>query len=95
MNLSDYQVQMYTGISRETFECIIDWLEPVSRKKGATDKLFPSRKLLLVLMRLCHNLTQNDLACRFNIEQRSLSRILNSWIPLLSAQDLLNGHKQH
>jgi len=80
--LSDYQVQMYTGISRETFESIIDWLEPVSRMKGAADELLPSQKLLLVLMWLCHNLmiTQNDLACRFNVEQSSVSRILNSWI---------------
>ena len=84
--LSDYQVQMYTGISRETFECVTDWLKPVSSKKGAIDELSPSQKLLLVLMRLRHNLTQNDLACRFSIEQSSVSRILNNWIPLLSAQ---------
>ena len=84
--LSDFQVQMYTGISRKAFECIINWLEPVSRKKGAVDELSPTQKFLLVLMRLRHNLSQTDLACRFNIEQSSVSRILNSWIPLLSAQ---------
>lgn len=84
--LSDFQVQMYTGISRKTFECLVGWLEPVSRKKGGSDELSPSQKLLLVLMRLRHNFTQNDLACRFNIEQSSVSRLINNWVPLLSAQ---------
>ena len=84
--LSDFQVQMYTGISRKTFDCLIDWLEPVSRKKGTVIELSPSQKLLLILMRLRHNLTQNDLACRFSIEQSSVSQLLNNWVPLLSAQ---------
>ena len=66
--LSDFQVQMYTGIPRKTFDRLIDWLEPVSRKKGTVIELSPSQKLLLILMRLRHNLTQNDLACRFSIE---------------------------
>ena len=59
--LNDFQVQMYTGISRKSFECMVDWLEPVSRKTGATDDLSPAQKFLLVLMRLRHNHTQNDL----------------------------------
>ena len=80
--LNDSQVQMYTGISRKLFECIIHWFQPVSTQK----ELSPSQKLLLVLMRLRHNLCQNDLACRFNIQQSSVSRILNNWIPLLGAQ---------
>ena len=37
-------------------------------------------------MQVRHNLTQTDLACRFSLEQSSVSRILNSWIPMLSAQ---------
>jgi len=84
--LNDFQVQMYTMTSRKTFECLVAWLEPVSRKRGAIDELSPSQKVLLVMMRLRHNFTQNDLACRFNVEQSSVSRILNNWIPLLSAQ---------
>ena len=77
---------MYTGISRPIFECLVAWLQPVSRKKKATDELTPTQKLLLVLMRLHHNFPQNDLAFRFNIDQSSVSRTLNQWIPLLRVQ---------
>ena len=84
--LSDYHIQMYTGLPRKTVECLLTWLQPVSRRKGATDELAPSQKLLLVLMRLRCNFPQNDLACRFNIEQSSVSRILNQWIPMLKVQ---------
>lgn len=94
--LSDCQVQMYTGLPRKTVECLLTWLQPVSRKKGATDELAPSQKLLLVLMRLRCNFPQNDLVCHFNIEQSSVSRILNQWIPMLKVQLkalILDGHK--
>ena len=58
----------------------------MSQKKRASDELTPTQKLLLVLMRLCQNFPQGDLAVRFNIDQSSVSRILNQWIPLLRAQ---------
>ena len=61
------------------------WLDPVSRKKGAND-LSPLQKLLLVLMWLRHNHIQDDLTCRFCIEQSLVSWMLNNLIPLLSAQ---------
>jgi len=84
--LSDNEVLMYTGISRKIFDCLVAWLKPVSQKKRASDELTPTQKLLLVLMRLCQNFPQGDLAVRFNIDQSSVSRILNQWIPLLRAQ---------
>jgi len=77
---------MHTGISRPTFDCLVAWLQPVSWKKKATDELTPTQKLLLVLMRLRQNFPQNDLAFRFNIDQSSVSRTLNQWIPLLRIQ---------
>ena len=43
------------------------------KEKGLGDELEPSHKLLLVLMRLCYNFPQNNLACRFNIEQSRVS----------------------
>ena len=84
--LNDSQVKTNTGISRKLFDCIGHWLQPVSSKQGANETLSPTQKLLLALMRLRHNYTQSDLACRFNVEQSSVSRILNHWIPFLSAQ---------
>ena len=77
---------MYTGMSRKVFDCIDRWLQPVTSKQRANETLSPTQKLLLVLMRLRHNHTQSDLACHFNVEQSSVSRILNHWIPLLSAR---------
>ena len=41
---------------------------------------------LLVMTKLRYNFPQNDLACRFNVEQSSVSRILNQWIPMLKVQ---------
>ena len=84
--LNDSQVYTNTGISRKLFDCIDHWLQPVSSKQRVNETLSPSQKLLLVFMRLRHNHTQSDLACRFNVEQSSVSRILNHWIPFLSAQ---------
>ena len=43
-----------------------------------------SQKLLLVLMRIRQGLTQEDLAFRFDMDQSSVSRIFNRWIPLLA-----------
>ena len=40
----------------------------------------------LPCQRLRHNHTQSDLVCHFNVEQSSVSCILNHWIPFLSAQ---------
>ena len=84
--LTDYQVTMYTGLPRKVFECLLTWMNPIVRKKGAVHELVPSQKLLLVMMRLRCNFPQNDLACRFKVEQSSVSRILNQWIPMLKAQ---------
>ena len=84
--LNDSQVNMYTGISCKLFDCINHWLQPVSSTQRANKVLSPTQKLLLVLMRIWHNHAQSDLSCRFNVEQSSVSHILNHWIPFLSAQ---------
>lgn len=56
------------------------------KEKRATDELASSQKLHLMLMPLRCNFHKNDLACRFNIEQSSVSCILNQWIPMLEVQ---------
>jgi len=82
---TDCQVQMYTGLPLKVFDCLT-WITPVARKRGALEDLTPSQKLLLVMMRLRYYFLQNDLTCRFNVEQSSVSRILNQWIPMLKVQ---------
>ncbi|XP_065894613.1 uncharacterized protein [Dysidea avara] len=77
---------MYTGLPRKVFECLLAWIIPAVRKRGARDELDPSQKLLLVMMRVRYNFPQSDLAFRFNIDQSTVSRILNQWIPMLKVQ---------
>ena len=43
--LTDFRVQMYTGLSQKVFKYLCDWLNPVLRNKGAVDGLTPSQKL--------------------------------------------------
>ena len=84
--LTESKLQMYTGLPRKVFECLLAWIIPAVRKRGARDELDPSQKLLLVMMRVRYNFPQSDLAFRFNIDQSTVSRILNQWIPMLKVQ---------
>ena len=62
-----------------------DLVSPVSLPVPPTGRfLSDSQKLLLILMRLRQNLTQEDLAFRFDVEQSAVSRVINQWIPLLA-----------
>ena len=74
--LNDSQVNMCAGISCKLYDCIDNWLQPVASKQRGSETLHQC-KSLLVLMRLQHNRTQDDLACYFNIEQSSVLQILN------------------
>ena len=85
--LINYLVQMYTGLPRKIFDCLFAWLTPVlTLDTRGNDELSLSKKLLLVLMKLCCNFPQSDFACCFNVKQSYVSRILNRWIPLLKEQ---------
>lgn len=52
-----------------------------------------SQKLLLVLMHLRQNLTQEDWAFRFVIQQSTASGVTNQWIPSLARHLALRLHK--
>ncbi len=86
---------MYTSLGQAEFRCLVTWLSTTSVSRRSTSPcptllssaesaLTFSQTLLLVLMRIRQNLTQGDLACRFCIDQSSVSRILNQWIPMLA-----------
>ena len=87
--LSNSQLSMYTGLNLAEFNVLASWLTETSvgrRSLSPEDPCTPtfSQKLLLVLMRIKQNLTQDDLACRFSIDQFNVSRIITHWIPMLS-----------
>ena len=55
-------------------------------KQGANSLLIVSQKLLMTLMRIRRSLLQEDLAVRFVVDQSTVSRTLNTWIPILARQ---------
>ncbi len=72
--LSSSQLHLYTGLKTPEFKCLVSWLcgTSMGRRSHSPDDpatLTYSQKLLMVLMR--QNLTQEDLACRFSIDQSS------------------------
>ena len=80
---------MYTGLNRGEFNVLASWLTETSVGRRSLSPEDPctltfSQKLLLVLMRIKQNLTQDDLACRISIDQFNVSRIITHWIPMLS-----------
>ena len=88
--LTSEQLATFTEVRRNTFSLLLDWLRPVlpcnlrATSSTRTRYLNESQKLLLVLMRIRQNLTEEDLAFRFDVEQSSVSRVINQWIPLLA-----------
>ena len=87
--LSSSQLFMYTSLSKEEFRILVNWLTGTSigRRSVSPDDLCPltfSQKVLMVLMRIKQNLTQDDLACRFCVTQSSVSRIISHWVPMLA-----------
>ena len=83
---------MYTGLNCALFGILLGWLHPaIHMHRDLASPVPPtgrflsdSQKLLLVLMQLRQNLTQEDLAFRFDVEQSTVSRVINQWIPLLA-----------
>ena len=86
--LSNDQFTNYTGLSHIMFG-IPCWLSPVLPPMYMptylrTRNLTEPQKLMMVLVRIRLNLTQQDLSVRFDIDQSTVSRILNHWIPFLA-----------
>ena len=89
---------MYTGLDRNAFDILLKFLEPVvpsygnnpeeihAMHQGVHTHLTTSQKLLMTIMRIRRSLLQEDLAVRFVINQSTVSRTLNTWIPMLARQ---------
>ena len=89
---------MYTGLNRNAFDILLKFLEPVvpsygnnpeeilAMRQGVHIHLTTSQKLLMTLMRIRRSLLKEDLAVCFVINQSTVSRALNTWIPMLARQ---------
>ncbi|XP_044763919.1 uncharacterized protein LOC123320620 [Coccinella septempunctata] len=77
-------VNMYTGLPTVyIFDCLYDLFENLTLNytQGWTVGIIPKKdQLLLTLMKLRLNLLHNDLACRFNCSQATVSNIISTWV---------------
>ena len=79
----------FTGLSQSMFGILLCWLSPMLPRMymptyPRTRSLTEPQKFMMVLMRIRLNLTQPYLSVRFDIDQSTVSRILNNWIPFLT-----------
>ena len=94
--LSSNAMHLYSGLSHSQFAILLKWLTPVLPTHAGTSRetdimgihghLTLSQKLLLTLMRIRCGFLQDDLGIRFTVDQSTISRTLNQWIPLLARQ---------
>ena len=87
--LKNDELIMYTGLNCALFDILLGWLHPaihmhrdlaspVSLPIPPTSRfLSDSQKLILVLMRLWQNLTQEELAFQFDVEQITVSQVID------------------
>ncbi|XP_049925645.1 uncharacterized protein LOC126405769 isoform X2 [Epinephelus moara] len=68
---------LYTGLSVAAFHSVAEHLIPLYKGSFQLD---PTDQLLLTLMKLRHNLLQDDLAERFCVSQSVVSQLLSYWI---------------
>lgn len=84
MLLDDAQLLMYTGTKRKIFNSLLKWLHlNLNPKKDDSHLLLPSQKLM-ILMRIRQNFPWDDLACRFLVDQSTVSCTLQQLIPMLA-----------
>ncbi|VEN39655.1 unnamed protein product [Callosobruchus maculatus] len=80
----DKLVNMYTGLPNAyIFETTYSLFEhmPLNYVQGWTvGKITKRDQFLLTLMKLRLNLLHNDLACRFNVSQGTITNVVSTWI---------------
>ena len=76
-------MHIYTRFKNpDDFERIFLVLEPCF-KHHERSTLSLKEQLFLTLVKLCHNLTEEDLAFRFKIDQSTVSRIFSRWVNVI------------
>ena len=89
------QVLFFTGLTSALFNWVLqtvkDSVEVVSGSLTLEDHL------LAILMKLRLGLTNKDIAFRFNVTECDISKILRSWLPVMSQtlKPLINWPSKH
>ena len=83
-NLAEDKFLFYTGISKALFNWVLSLVRPlVTNVKGVAGFSIENH-LLLVLTKIRLGLLMEDIGHRFQISQSSVSRIWNTWVPLVA-----------
>ena len=81
---SDFWMKTYTSLNTFTlFESLFLALEPAVIKSVHVQALPFREQLFLTLVKLTHDVTEDDLAFRFKISQSTVSRYFQKWINII------------
>ena len=83
-SLPDDKFPFYTGISKALFSWVLDLVKPKITDVKKVTGFSLENHLLLVLTKIRLGLLMEDLGHRFQISQASVSRIWNTWVPLIA-----------
>ncbi|KAK3919630.1 Cocaine esterase [Frankliniella fusca] len=85
LRYDNYKVKYYTGVhSFELLKVVFDMVSQYSKRSDRRTVLSQFQELCIVLLRLRLNLQEEDLAYRFNIDQSTVSRIIDAWLPVMA-----------
>ena len=82
-SLPDDKFPFYIGISKALFSWVLDLVKPKITDVKKVTGFSLENHLLLVLTKIRLGLLMEDLGHRFQISQASVSRIWNTWVPLI------------
>lgn len=82
--LPEEMYRFYTGITKGLFQWVLSIVKPHAKDVKVLEGMLFDNHLLLVLVRIRLGLLTEDLAHRFGISSASVSRIWNSWVPLVA-----------
>ena len=80
-------VCFYTGLPNyEVFEQLYQLLEPLLSKDNSKSVISLFDELLIVLVKLCLGVTNEDLGYRFGVSSSWVSVIFHKWITVMSVE---------
>ncbi|XP_077982798.1 uncharacterized protein LOC144437668 isoform X1 [Glandiceps talaboti] len=85
-SLNEKKCSFYTGLPNFVIVKMVFNLVASHIKTYSQNKLTQFQEFLSVLMKLRLNLLDEDLSYRFGVDQSTISRIFNRWVPVMSSR---------